>query len=351
MPLRFCSWFVLLTAVLVSTTTAGLFGAKPTKPPVGPQPLVLASGWSNYNGGYAPARFHKDASGRVHLSGLIRSSNWSSAIATLPDGYRPAGRVIAGANAHITNARVDILPTGEVVYVSGQAQWDWLSLSGISFYAAPAARGKKGTTALVPLVLTPPWVNFGSFYEAATSYHADGKVSAHGLVSGMSGEIGALAQAHRPLERLIFTLMKGGLPSRVDVLGDGRVFHIVGGGAGWLSLSGLSFEVPSPGIEAAAALPLAGTWVDYGSGYAGATYFKDASGRVHIQGLIRSGEWGGLAQLPPGYWPSERLIFSANNNETITRLDVTADGALVFAGGSTNHGWVSLSGISFDTSQ
>jgi hypothetical protein len=342
---------VFLTAVLLTLVSAAVIGAKPVRPPSGPQPLVLLNGWTNYGPVYGPATFHKDAYGRVHLSGLIQSGSWQAVIAALPEGFRPAARVVAGGNVHISNARVDILPTGEVVYVSGKGQVEWLSLSGISFLAAPAPKGKKGATALAPLALAAPWANYGQDYETATSYHAGGKVSVQGLLAGDSGEVGTLNETHRPLGRLIFTAMKGGIPGRVDVLADGRVFHVVAGGSTWLSLAGLAFEVPSSGVEASASLPLVNGWVDYGADYAGATYFKDGSGRVHLQGLIRSGEWGIFAQLPQGYRPSARLIFSGNNHESITRIDVTADGLVTYAGGSANNGWVSLSGISFDTAQ
>ena len=59
----------------------------------------------------------------------------------------------------------------------------------------------------------------------------------------------------------------------------------------------------------------------------------------------------GAIQLPANYGPPERLIFSANNHEAVARIDVVPGpdntAVIVFAGGSNNHGWVSLTGISF----
>ena len=326
---------------------AGTAAAKRPQPPAGPQPLALGASWSDYGNGFAGARVHKDAFGRVHLSGVVRSADWSELMAILPAGMRPAERVIAQGNVHASSARVDVLRNGEVRYVAGQAQWPWVSLSGISFHAAPA-KGRKGTSALSPISLASGWSDFGSGYETAATYAAGGKVSAQGVLrAGESLQVGTLAQPH-PSGRLVFSALTAAGPSRVDVLGDGRVVQVVGG-AGWLTLSAIAFATPSAGIETPQPLPLLDGWVDYGEPYAGATVFKDSSGRVHVQGTIRDGTWGLFARLPEGYRPTARLIFSADNNGAVTRVDVTPEGHLLYAGGSTVNGWISLSGISFDT--
>jgi hypothetical protein len=112
----------------------------------------------------------------------------------------------------------------------------------------------------------------------------------------------------------------------------------------WLSLTGIS--LPRDG-EPLQPLVYAGGWTDYGFGYEAGSFHKDAGGRVHVQGVIRGGAWGLLAGLPPGYRPAGRLIFSVNNHDEVTRVDVTADGSIAYSGGAASHGWVSLSGISF----
>ena len=119
-------------------------------------------------------------------------------------------------------------------------------LAGISFIAD---QPKKKESSIV--AFADGWSNYGDPYEPATSYHADGLVSVQGLASGNAGLVGTVTAAHQPLAgRLIFSLMKGGEPSRVDILEDGRIFPIVGGGVGaWLSLDGMAFERPSKGVE------------------------------------------------------------------------------------------------------
>lgn len=58
------------------------------------KPLALTrnAGWAQAGGGAAPTTAHRDASGRVHLSGVVTSPGTSgdATILTLPAGYRPA---------------------------------------------------------------------------------------------------------------------------------------------------------------------------------------------------------------------------------------------------------------------
>lgn len=39
-------------------------------------------------------------------------------------------------------------------------------------------------------------------------------------------------------------------------------------------------------------------------------------------------------------YPSDRLIFNANNHASPTRVDVTKTGHIIYAGGKSDHGWV-----------
>ena len=73
-----------------------------------------------------------------------------------------------------------------------------------------------------------------------------------------------------------------------------------------------------------------------------------------LTGLVKtkhSWTWGKeIGTLPKGCRPSSALIFTANNHAGQTRINVYTDGTIRFGNaGSTNHGWVSLSGFSFAT--
>ncbi len=89
------------------------------------------SSWSCLHSQSSPMQ-----NGRVcSVSGLIRSNTWHGHITTLPPGCRPSSRLIFGGNVHIKSARIDVLENGAVVYVTGKAHWEWLSLDGIKFIA------------------------------------------------------------------------------------------------------------------------------------------------------------------------------------------------------------------------
>ncbi|MEO7904586.1 MAG: hypothetical protein ABIR91_02220 [Candidatus Saccharimonadales bacterium] len=102
--------------------------------------LSLQNSWVNYNAptsGYSNALYTKSSDGIVNLQGLIKSGTTTAGtvIGTLPSGYRPSERLMLNGTSSVGYARIDVLPTGDVVIMSGSN--GWLSLSDISFVAAP----------------------------------------------------------------------------------------------------------------------------------------------------------------------------------------------------------------------
>lgn len=109
---------------------------------VAPEPwkeLPFQGAWTNY-GGYTTGAYRKDARGRVYLRGLVTNKAAlaeSSVIATLPAGYRPTGRslFVVGDSVGGWANRVDVLPTGDVLWISGgTTETDFTSLETISFW-------------------------------------------------------------------------------------------------------------------------------------------------------------------------------------------------------------------------
>src|SRR5258706_9252091 len=89
-------------------------------------------------------------------------------------------------------------------------------------------------------------------------------------------------------------------------------------------------------------------WVNYGSGYSTAAYYKDKAGVVHLRGLIKNGTntlGTVIAHLPAGYTPSYgNLVFAVvNGDNNIKRVDVLSDGDVLFFG--TTNTFLSLDGI------
>lgn len=104
------------------------------------------------------------------------------------------------------------------------------------------------------------------------------------------------------------------------------------------------------------AASLENSWVDYDTSiFAGAGYYKDAFGRVHLRGLVKSGTISTtIFTLPEGYRPSLRLIFpSLQYNgvaEVIARINVLANGQVTqenLVGTTDGNDYLSLNGISF----
>lgn len=92
-------------------------------------------------------------------------------------------------------------------------------------------------------------------------------------------------------------------------------------------------------------------WKNYGGDYLNACYWKDKNGVVHLTGLINGGTPSGngsgvIAQLPVGYRPALREIYSVfNGNGYVARLDVLPTGMIWCMSGRAD--LVSLAGISF----
>jgi len=94
---------------------------------------------------------------------------------------------------------------------------------------------------------------------------------------------------------------------------------------------------------------LLNSWVNYGGVYGPAAYFKDASGIVHLRGVLKDGTIGDFAAftLPVGYRPAYQEIFVAISNNAIGRCDVYQNGDVMFRAG--NNAYFSIDGMSFRT--
>lgn len=109
-----------------------------------------------------------------------------------------------------------------------------------------------------------------------------------------------------------------------------------------------SYQLPP--VNLPSALSFQNAWVDLGGAYSGGAYYKDPFGVVHLFGTITNpgAPAGGtnIAVLP--YQPSGKLIFNANTNTGLGRVDVDGSGNLLYINGGV--GYLSLSGIFFRAS-
>lgn len=88
------------------------------------------------------------------------------------------------------------------------------------------------------------------------------------------------------------------------------------------------------------------SWVDYGVTHNKAGYYKALDGRVHLQGVVKSGTIGQpIFTLPTGYRPSKTLLFTVPSNGAFGVVEIQTDGDVVATTG--NNTYVSLEGINF----
>lgn len=106
-------------------------------------------------------------------------------------------------------------------------------------------------------------------------------------------------------------------------------------------------------VEASRAIGGAGqpaftnSWVNFGSTYYTAGFFKDALGYVHLRGLIKNGTVGISAfTLPVGYRPTGTMFFNVLSNGAAGAVEVAINGD-VSPKTPSNNTYVSLDGITF----
>lgn len=89
------------------------------------------------------------------------------------------------------------------------------------------------------------------------------------------------------------------------------------------------------------------SWVNFGSGYNDAAYYKDPFGIVHLRGLVKSGTIGtGIFTLPSGYRPPNIQVHAIASNAAFGYIDISTAG-VVRPLSPSNNAWVSLDGITF----
>ena len=134
--------------------------AFPTEETSAWQDVVWCNNWRRSYINHNPMQYWKDSEGIVYLRGLITggtigAENDAGLVFTLPVGYRPAyPQVHTVFTIDPTRGRVDVLPNGNVVVVSGNNYW--VSLDDIAFRAEnpPAERSEDVLPRIVSGIVT-----------------------------------------------------------------------------------------------------------------------------------------------------------------------------------------------------
>ena len=95
---------------------------------------------------------------------------------------------------------------------------------------------------------------------------------------------------------------------------------------------------------------LSPNWSNVGGAYQTARYYIDPTGIVYLEGSIKKSSAGVAGEtiftLPVGYRPSAQLSFPVDANGSYGKIDVKANGTVVYQAGTATVS-ISLSGITF----
>jgi len=133
---------------------------------------------------------------------------------------------------------------------------------------------------------------------------------------------------------------------------NGQWLKAAGGGAIWSPLT------EAAGFGNKHAVTFQNGWVNYGSGFPPCTYWKDAMGIVHLEGLVQGGTINATVfTLPAGYRPgvlsgAGSIMFATTQATPVSICDLRIDynGNLAQSGSPAgSNGWLNLNGIQFDS--
>ncbi|GAB3517401.1 Kelch repeat-containing protein [Emticicia fontis] len=190
------------------------------------------------------------------------------------------------------------------------------------------ASGHDGT----PLRDTWEYSPTANTWTEKSSFWRDGRSEAVGFAIGSKGYVGTG-----------FSLDRSGDPFAIKDFWDYTP------NLGNLTISGnltINGTLTSPNFDAPTLL---NSWVNFGSPYATAGYYKDKESVVHLKGMIKGGTTTRptiLFNLPAACWPAQTMVFTvASGDGTFGRVDVTTLGQVQFYSGVNTY--LSLDGITF----
>lgn len=327
--------------------------------------FAYQSGWEDYSATtYPGGQYTKTSAGLVTLRGLVArgTTNWDTTIAVLPLEYRPTNRMIFHVGSYVNDSsvrwssfgRVDVLPTGEVKFMSGTN--NWVSLDQIRFMAADTPCSISAT--ISPLL--NGWVNYGGSYDnLSVCRDSSGRISTKGLVrsgtSTIGTQIGAMPAGYQSTEHRIMPAVDttnefnsiGIYSNATGFVARGKLVSYLSANHIYIANNGaVTWQTPSP---------VNGGWVNYGGGFASLQYGKTSDNIVMLKGLIKDGATAQdtvLFRLPSGYRPSKRVLSSGVVYDPTApymahaRIDVDTDGDVILHS-SASANWTSLDAISF----
>ncbi len=328
----------------------------------------------------------KTIAGRnVTNTGTVRINKLNSIDADLPIPTTPAVTATASGTANTVSFSWDAVPAATSYLISYNINGGaWVDATNDSFttnYVVSAyrndtvtmrvsAKNSSGTSPYGQTAATVPawntcqpqlqanWQNYESTYATAGFTKTSTSVVAmKGLIRTGTASAGTvicnLPVGFRPTARLIFlTSTAGGTegaPARIDVATNGDVILDYGVNNGWLSLDAIRF-VASTAPYTWTDVPRENGWNNYGGIWSEMEAINDSIGRVHLQGLIKDGnyaDWTIAARLPNAQRPSHFMNFPAASNTAFNQYGLANGGTYgaVTARGTNGAGYWGIQGI------
>ncbi|MEI6228841.1 MAG: immunoglobulin domain-containing protein [Candidatus Saccharibacteria bacterium] len=211
-------------------------------------------GWTNYKGGYAPASYVTDDSGRVNLQGLVVPGvfTMNTIIFTMPNNKSPEKKFFRPSQTNIANNVFSsfVVSVSEGVLARGIAT-GWISTQAMYYPKSSAVTW----TALSPLA---PWSTYTDISPVSPLQYTksrDGVVSLRGMIQGggISNSIATLPSGYRPTQianenggSTVAYAVSVYAQNNVDSLGRISITNageitFTGSSSTWVSLDGINF--------------------------------------------------------------------------------------------------------------
>ena len=287
------------------------------------EPVDLVNGWITHSAVYGSPMCSINGK-RCAVSGLIKGGAWGH-VATLPAKCRPSKRLVFNLNNHAKTARVDVLPNGQVHWVTGGKDHGWMSLTGIAFAVA------------------------GSPETAVATFLEVDEVQPGLALNNMNG-MPRFAQAKEESQFFFNAATIAAIAKAKAKVAAAAAAAVAKKQAAAKAVADAAAKAVADRVAAAAKVGLANSWVAFGGAFGSPTYTVDGK-RCIVSGLIKEGAWGHLATLPANCRPSKRLVFNLNNNVKTARVDVDTNGQVIWVTGGKDNGWISLTGIAFTVAE
>lgn len=280
------------------------------------------STWTNISNG---ANYSGATTSTLTVSNFTTSWNGTAYIGW--NGYKYRAVVTNfGDTATSSPATLNVSNWGAMTYLSGYSDFDPVNYSSLSY-----TKTSLGVVMLQGVVQ---------------------KSSA--VVSGDT--IGVLPENYRPNGILIFETSTNSVsagPSRVDIYPSGEV-KLITGDASLLSLDGINFIPAGTSYSRVTLTPNAtASWVNFGGSFSPATAVTDSIGRVHIQGLLKSGTMtNGTQMITPSSLPAFPAKYHhvvARNNGAFGFIGIDQTNGIV-AKGVGNNGYHSINTMYYPAS-